>query len=78
MATLHINPPEDLHFQHRQVGRNGKPDLKDIELLLVYHPKHEKKQVNSLIYVLGEQAEDIFSSFSSVYPKRKKIILILC
>ncbi|GBO10434.1 hypothetical protein AVEN_165063-1 [Araneus ventricosus] len=75
MAAFHINPPENFTFSTPCNWSKWKMRFERYRIASGLSIKTGNEQVHSLLYITGEQAEDFFSSF--VYPKRKKMTLIL-
>ena len=76
VAALHIDPPENFTFSTSATWLKWKTRFERYRIASGLSLKTGKEQVNSLIYIMGEQAEDIFSSFG--LSETEKLILILC
>ncbi|GBN61794.1 Transposon Ty3-G Gag-Pol polyprotein [Araneus ventricosus] len=63
MAALHINPPENFAFSTPCNWSKWKMRFERYRIAFELSTKTGNEQVNSLLYIMGEQAEDIFSSF---------------
>ncbi|GBM91354.1 Uncharacterized protein K02A2.6 [Araneus ventricosus] len=63
MAALHINPPENFTFSTPCNWSKWKMRFERYRIASGLSTKTGNEQVNSLLYIMGEQAEDIFSSF---------------
>ncbi|GBO20528.1 Uncharacterized protein K02A2.6 [Araneus ventricosus] len=63
MAALHINPPENFTFTTPCNWSKWKMRFERYRIASGLSTKTGNEQVNSLLYIMGEQAEDIFSSF---------------
>ncbi|GBN48552.1 hypothetical protein AVEN_233102-1 [Araneus ventricosus] len=63
MAALHINPPENFTFSTPSYWSKWKMRFERYRIASGLSTKTGNEQVNSLLYIMGEQAEDIFSSF---------------
>ncbi|GBM57652.1 hypothetical protein AVEN_225026-1 [Araneus ventricosus] len=63
MAALHINPLENFTFSTPSNWSKWKTRLERYWIASGLSTKTGNEQVNSLLYIMGEQAEDIFSSF---------------
>ncbi|GBL76715.1 Retrovirus-related Pol polyprotein from transposon 17.6 [Araneus ventricosus] len=63
MAALHINPPENFTFSTPCNWSKWKIRFERYRIASGLSTKTGNEQVNSLLYIMGEQAEDIFSSF---------------
>ncbi|GBM26628.1 hypothetical protein AVEN_85228-1 [Araneus ventricosus] len=64
MAALHINPPENFTFPKPCNWSKWKMRFERYRIASGLSTKTGNEQVNSLLYTMGEQAEDIFSSFA--------------
>ncbi|GBM57176.1 hypothetical protein AVEN_55066-1 [Araneus ventricosus] len=63
MAGLHINPPENFTFSTPSNWSKWKMRFERYRIASGLSTKTGNEQVNSLLYIMGDQAEDIFSSF---------------
>ncbi|GBM99266.1 hypothetical protein AVEN_272121-1 [Araneus ventricosus] len=63
MAALHINPPENFTFSTPCNWSKWKMRFERYRIASGLSTKTGNEQVNSLLYIMEEQAEDIFSSF---------------
>ncbi|GBM37649.1 hypothetical protein AVEN_132093-1 [Araneus ventricosus] len=63
MAALHINPPENFTFSTPCNWSKWKMRFERYRIASGLSTKTGNEQANSLLYIMGEQAEDIFSSF---------------
>ena len=72
MASFQILPPEKFDFLDQSNGPDGIADLRDSGRRQVSHPKVKKNQVNTLIYTMGDEADDILYSFGLTEADRKK------
>ncbi|GBM21326.1 Uncharacterized protein K02A2.6 [Araneus ventricosus] len=63
MAALHINSPENFTFSTPSNWSKWKMRFERYRIASGLSTKTGNEQVNSLLYIMGQQAEDIFSSF---------------
>ncbi|GBM18120.1 hypothetical protein AVEN_75534-1 [Araneus ventricosus] len=77
MAALHINPPENFTFSMPSNWSKWKMGFKRYQIASGLLTKTGNEQVNSLLYIMGEQAEDIFSSFGLSEKKQDDFDIVL-
>ncbi|GBM58267.1 hypothetical protein AVEN_220189-1 [Araneus ventricosus] len=63
MAALYKNPPENLTFSTPCNWLKWKMRFERYRIASGLSTKTGNEQINSLLYIMEEQAEDIFSSF---------------
>ena len=68
MATIQIQPPNPFDFKHPDDWQRWKKSLSSSGLA----SENEQRQVSTLLYCLGEQAEDVLSSTGISEENRKK------
>ncbi|GBN60288.1 hypothetical protein AVEN_49034-1 [Araneus ventricosus] len=77
MAALNINPPENFTFSTPCNWSKWKMRFERYRIASGLSTKTGKEQVNSLLYIMGEQAEDIFSSFGLCETEQDDFDIVL-
>ena len=77
MAALQINPPENFTFSTPSNWSKWKTRFERYRIASGLSSKTGKDQVNSLIYIMGEQAEDIFCSFGLSETEQANFDIVL-
>jgi len=63
MATFPISPPESFNFLSPQDWPKWIRHFERFRIRSGLHAKSEENQINVLIYIMGDKADDILSSF---------------
>ncbi|GBM60645.1 hypothetical protein AVEN_73317-1 [Araneus ventricosus] len=77
MAALHINPPENFTFSTPCNWSKWKMRFERYRIASGLSTKTGNEQVNSLLYIMGEKAEDIFSSFGLFETEQDDFDIVL-
>ena len=64
MATFNVAPPENFFFMNPIEFDKWLTRLERFKLVSGLNEKSEETQVNTLVYCMGKQADDVFQSFS--------------
>ena len=72
MATYQVSPPEQFDFHRPDDWPKWIRRFERFRLASGLHDKTEESQVNSLVYCMGDQADDILSSFDLSVADSKK------
>ena len=72
MATYQISPPENFNFRKTDDWPKWIRRFERFRLASGLVEKDEESQVNALIYTMGDEADDVLSSFSLTEEERKK------
>ena len=80
MATqpqLNISPPDPFPFSRPIEWSKWKRRFERYRMASGLHKKKNEEQVNALIYLMGDQADDIFLSFSLAKDEKKDYDIVL-
>ena len=77
MANIHLHPPEPLNFQQLDDKSHWKHWFDQFKIASGLENEPEEKQVSTLIYCMGEQAEVILVS-TNIMEEEKKVYVTLC
>ena len=72
VATYQVVPPEAFNFSHSTEWTKWIRRFERFRAASELEEKGEEVQVNTLIYTLGEKADDIFQSFGLTDEQKKK------
>ena len=64
MATFNVAPPENFDFMNPVEFDKWLTRFERFKLASGLNEKSEETQVNTLVYCMGKQADDVFQSFS--------------
>ena len=73
MATFNVAPPENFDFMNPVEFDKWLTRFERFKLASGLNEKSEETQVNTLVYCMGKQADDVFQSFSLSVDQMKTI-----
>ena len=77
LANLHIKTPDSFDFKNLTTGPNGKKCFEQFRVAAGLNKEEEPRQVSTLLYCLGEEADDVLSSTNVTDEDRKKYATII-
>jgi len=71
MAQIHFQPPDPLNFKAPEDWPRWKQRFEQFRIASGLAEENAKKQVNTLLYCLGEEAETVLVSTNITEEQRK-------
>ena len=72
MANIHFQPPESFNFRKPDEWPHWRKRFKQFRIASGLVEEAEERQVNMLLYCLGDDAEDVLRSANILEEDRKK------
>ena len=72
MATFQVTPPESFNFKNPEVFDRWLSRFERFRIASGLNDKSGEQQVNTLIYCMGREADDIFQSFNLTTAQQKQ------
>ena len=76
MANFQVTPPDNFNFQKPEEFDQWITRFERFKIASGLCEKDESQQVNTLIYCMGKDADDIFKSFNLSATQGKKITAV--
>ncbi|MCG8032945.1 MAG: hypothetical protein JAZ03_12315 [Candidatus Thiodiazotropha taylori] len=73
MASFHVTPPENFNFKNPEEFEKWITRFERFKIASGLNEKSEEQQVNTLVYCMERQADDIFHSFNLQTLNRESI-----
>ena len=73
MATFQVTPPENFNFKNPEEFDKWITRFERFKIASGLNEKSEEQQVNTLLYCMGREADDIFHSFHLSNAQQKQI-----